>query len=915
MSRYNHREVEPKWRARWAEAGIDGALAPDEAKDMPKAYVLEMFPYPSGRIHVGHSRNYTMGDVIARFRRANGYNVLHPMGWDAFGLPAENAAMERGVHPGEWTRANIAAMREQLKLLGLAIDWSREFATCDVEYYKHQQAIFLAFWKQGLVYRKKQKVNWDPVDNTVLANEQVVDGKGWRSGAPVETRELEQWMFRVTAYGDDLLDAIGGLDKWPDKVRLMQSNWIGKSQGARIWWKLAHVPDELKVNAPATGQSHARDPIEVFTTRPDTLFGASFLALAPDHPLTKTIAEFRPDVAEFVAKAGQLGTSEADIEKAEKFGIDLGVRVKHPFDESWELPVYAANFVLSTYGSGAIFGSPAGDQRDLDFANKYRLPFRPVVLPPDADAATHAITTEAFTGEGVAYNSQFLDGLPTREALPRAIEELVKLKRGEATTQYRLRDWGVSRQRYWGCPIPAIHCEKCGVVPVAEKDLPIALPDDVKFDKPGNPLAHHPTWKHTTCPQCGGEAERETDTLDTFVDSSWYFLRFTDPQDASKPFDKAMASYWMPVNQYVGGIEHAVLHLLYSRFFCRGLRDCGMLDLPSGEPFKSLFTQGMVVHETYRRKLRYLQREEIEIGGDYMIESATKFPLSGFATSENPAAPYKVAQLWLLPEEVDLRDGKAFEKGTHIEVETGDIEKMSKSKKNVVDLDAFIQDFGADVARWFVLSDSPPERDVEWTAAGVKGAWGFVQRVWTLVEAHPQPAPKADAKAPAMEPDAHALRQLAHRAIQSVTDDIENFRFNVAVARSYELVNAIAKLKGADAGSVFARGEALRILAQLISPFMPHLAEESWEKLGMTGFVATAPWPKADPALAARNTVTLPIQVNGKKRGEIEAAKGAAEAEVREAALAHPDVQRFLEGQSVRKVIVVTDRIVNIVAG
>ncbi len=837
MSRYNHRQVEPKWRARWADAGIDRALSPAEAKDKPKAYVLEMFPYPSGRIHVGHSRNYTMGDVIARFRRSNGYNVLHPMGWDAFGLPAENAAMEKGVHPGAWTRANIAAMRDQLKSLGLAIDWTREFATCDVEYYKHQQAIFLAFWKKGLVYRKKQKVNWDPIDNTVLANEQVVDGKGWRSGAPVETRELEQWMFRVTAYGDDLLDAIGALDKWPDKVRLMQSNWIGKSQGAKIWWKLASVPDALKANAPASGQSHARDPIEVFTTRPDTLFGASFLALAPDHPLTKTIAAFRPDVAAFIAKAGQLGTSEADIEKAEKFGVDLGVRVKHPFDESWELPVYAANFVLSTYGSGAIFGSPAGDQRDLEFANKYRLPFKPVVLPPGADSATHAITTEAFTGEGVAYNSKFLDGLPTPKALARAIEELVKLKRGEATTQYRLRDWGVSRQRYWGCPIPAIHCVKCGVVPVAEKDLPIALPEDVTFDKPGNPLAHHPTWKHTTCPQCGGKAERETDTLDTFVDSSWYFLRFTDPQDASKPFDKEMASYWMPVNQYVGGIEHAVLHLLYSRFFCRGLRDCGLLDLPSGEPFASLFTQGMVVHETYR--------------------SATG--------------------AWLLPEETDMRDGARVDLATGKPVEVGDIEKMSKSKKNVVDLDAFIADFGADVARWFVLSDSPPERDVEWTAAGVKGAWGFVQRVWTLVEAHDAPAPKAGDAAPAGADtgDVLALRQMAHRAIQSVSDDIENFRFNVAVARSYELVNAIAKLKDASAAAQFARGEALRILAQLISPFMPHLAEESWERLGMTGFVATARWPKADPALAARTTVTLPIQVNGKRRGEIETAKGA----------------------------------------
>ncbi len=860
-SRYNHREVEPKWRARWADAGIDRALAPQDAKDKPKAYVLEMFPYPSGRIHVGHSRNYTMGDVIARFRRANGYNVLHPMGWDAFGLPAENAAIERGIHPKGWTYDNIAAMRGQLKLLGLAIDWSREFATCDAEYYKHQQAIFLAFWKKGLAYRKKQKVNWDPVDNTVLANEQVVDGKGWRSGATVETRELEQWMFRVTAYADDLLNAIGKLDRWPDKVRLMQANWIGKSQGARFRFDI--VGDERK--------------IDVFTTRPDTLFGASFVALAPDHPLTKEIAQRRPEVAAFVARAHALGTSEGDIEKAEKFGVDLGLRVKHPFDPSWELPVWGANFVLSTYGTGAIFGSPAGDQRDLDFANKYQLPFRPVVLPPGADAATHAITTEAYVGEGVAYNSGFLDGLSTRDAIKRAIEELENLGVGEATTQWRLRDWGVSRQRYWGCPIPAIHCAKCGVAPVPEKDLPVTLPEDVSFDKPGNPLAHHPTWKHVDCPQCGGKAERETDTLDTFVDSSWYFLRFADPRNATEPFGQKLAEYWMPVNQYVGGVEHAVLHLLYARFFCRALRDCGLLDgLPSGEPFASLFTQGMVVHETYK------------------------------ASSGQ----------WLLPEETELKDGARIELATGNPVETGPVEKMSKSKKNVVDLDAFVTDFGADVARWFVLSDSPPERDVEWTAAGVKGAWGFVQRVWSLVEAHGRTAPRPGDAAPpaASEGEALALRQSAHRAIAHVTDDIEHFRFNVAVAKSYELVNAIAKLKGQDEGAVFARGEALRILTQLISPFVPHLAEECWEKLGLDGFVATAPWPTADPQLAARSTVTLPIQVNGKRRGEIEAIKGAPEAEVRDLALKHPAVAQFLAGQTVRKVIVVPDRIVNIVA-
>jgi leucyl-tRNA synthetase len=860
-SRYNHREVEPKWRARWADAGIDRALGPDEAKGKPKAYILEMFPYPSGRIHVGHSRNYTMGDVIARFRRANGYNVLHPMGWDAFGLPAENAAIEKRVHPKSWTYDNIAAMREQLKLLGLAIDWSREIATCDADYYKHQQAIFLAFWRQGLVYRKKQKVNWDPVDSTVLANEQVVDGKGWRSGAPVETRELEQWMFRVTAYADDLLDAIGRLEKWPDKVRLMQANWIGKSQGARFHFDV--VGDNRK--------------IEVFTTRPDTLFGASFVALAPDHPLTKEIALRKPEVAKFIEECAHLGTSEADIEKAEKFGVDLGVRAKHPFDPNWELPVWAANFVLSQYGTGALYGCPGHDERDHTFAAKYKLPILPVVLPLGADAATFDVQDEPFVGDGVAYNSKFLDGLPSREAIARAIAELEKLGAGEATTQWRLRDWGVSRQRYWGCPIPAIHCAKCGVVPAREEDLPIALPDDVTFDKPGNPLAHHPTWKHTTCPQCGGKAERETDTLDTFVDSSWYFLRFADPKNENAPFDKRLAAYWMPVDQYVGGVEHAVLHLLYARFFCRALRDCGLLDgLPSGEPFASLFTQGMVVHETYKA----------------------------------------ASGQWLLPEETELKDGARIDLATGEPVEIGAIEKMSKSKKNVVDLDAFVTDFGADVARWFVLSDSPPERDVEWTAAGVKGAWGFMQRVWSLVDAHGRAAPKPGDTAPtsANEGDALALRQLAHRAIQHVTDDIEGFRFNVAVAKSYELVNAIARLKGADEGAVFARGEALRILTQLISPFMPHLAEECWEKLGFEAFVATAPWPVADPNLAARTTVTLPIQVNGKKRAEIEAAKGAAEADVRDLALAHPAVAQFLAGQTVRKVIVVPDRIVNIVA-
>lgn len=875
MARYNHREVEPKWREAWAKAGLDRALSPEEAGAKPKYYVLEMFPYPSGRIHVGHSRNYTMGDVVARYKRAKGFNVLHPMGWDAFGLPAENAAIERKVHPGKWTRENIETMKQQLKLLGLAIDWDREVATCEPDYYKHQQAMFLAFLEKGLVFRKKAKVNWDPVDNTVLANEQVVDGKGWRSGAPVEQRELEQWFFRVTAYADDLNDALATLERWPDKVRLMQTNWIGRSQGALVWWEIAEAPSFLPPSAPGE-PNHATDPVEVFTTRPDTLFGASFLALAPDHPLTRAIAEHRPDVAAFMAKCAALGTSEADIEKAEKEGVDLGVRVRHPFDPDWILPVYAANFVLSTYGSGAIFGSPAGDQRDLDFARKYGLPFKPVVLPPGEDPEKYTVSETAYISDGILYNSKFLDGLWTKDAIARAIEELERIDLGKSTVQYRLRDWGVSRQRYWGCPIPVIRCATCGVVPVPLKDLPVTLPEDATFDKPGNPLAHHPTWKHVPCPACGKPAERETDTLDTFVDSSWYFARFTDAKNETAPFDPKAADYWLPVDQYVGGVEHAVLHLLYARFFTRAMRDCGYLNTKDGEPFAGLFTQGMVTHETYR------------------------------------AASGK----WLLPEEVERSSDGAIEVATQKAVEIGAIEKMSKSKKNVVDLDAFVTDFGADVARWFVLSDSPPERDVEWTASGVEGAWRFVGRVWAAVENHGRHAPKPG-EAPPVGADSGAaleLRQAAHRSVAAVGDDIEGFRFNRAVARAYELVNVIRKQDGAnDDATLWARGEALRLLTQIIAPFMPHLAEECWTTLGQTGFVAATPWPEADPALVAENTVTLPVQVNGKRRGEIVVPKGSAETLVREAALAHETVRPFTDGKTVSKVVVVPDRIVNIV--
>ena len=868
-TRYNPKETEPKWRAAWERAQVFRAKSAKDAAGMPKAYVLEMFPYPSGRLHMGHVRNYAMGDVVARYRIANGYNVLHPMGWDAFGLPAENAAIEKKAQPRKWTLENIQAMKDQFAPLGLSFDWSKEVTTCEPDYYEQQQRIFLKMLANDLVYRRVAKVNWDPVENTVLANEQVVDGRGWRSGAVVEQRELEQWFFRITKYGDDLLAALDGLDRWPEKVRIMQGNWIGKSQGAKIWWDIAKAPDALSREKDAHGRCHATDPIEVFTTRPDTLFGAAFLALAPDHPLTKEIAKSRPDVAKFMADCAARGTSEADIEKAEKVGIDLGITVKHPFDPNWELPVWAANFVLSTYGSGAIFGSPAGDQRDIEFAEKYGLPFKPVVLPAGADPATYTVSGEAYTGDGVIYNSDFLNGLTTKQAITAAIKALLNRESGEATTQYRLRDWGVSRQRYWGCPIPVIKCAKCGTVPVPDDQLPVLLPDNADFSAPGNPLVRHPTWRHVDCPTCGGKAERETDTMDTFVDSSWYFARFCDPK-SKEPINKEEASYWLPVDQYIGGVEHAVLHLLYSRFFTRALRDCGLLDLQSGEPFAGLFTQGMVTHETYK------------------------------STSGS----------WLLPEEIEKRDGALIEISTGAPVTTGGVEKMSKSKKNVVDPIQIINDYGADVARWFVLSDSPPERDFEWSDAGVRGAWGSIQKLWALAEA----TPEAD-DGPATEGEPLELRRLAHRTVRDVTQGIEKFHFNVGIARMNELANALRKAEQSSApGMATARREAMRLFAQIAAPFAPHIAEEAWTRVGSGGMAVTARWPTPDPALLVSDTVTLPVQINGKKRAEVTVAAGADAASVEATAMADDSVKQHLAGLTVRKVIVVPGRIVNIVA-
>ena len=853
MTRYDPKVSEPRWRNAWLKAGVFLTRTPEQAARRPKYYVLEMFPYPSGRIHVGHVRNYTMGDVVARYKRARGFNVLHPMGWDAFGMPAENAAMERGVHPKTWTYENIAAMREQLKLLGLSIDWSREFATCDPAYYGRQQQWFNALYRRGLVYRKEATVNWDPVDMTVLANEQVIDGRGWRSGAPVEKRKLTQWFLRITDYADDLIGGLQTLDRWPDKVRLMQQNWIGRSQGLRFTFPFAGDSPE------------GFDGVEVYTTRPDTLFGASFVAIAADHPLTEALAAANPQIAAFVAECRQGAASEADIEQAEKKGAFTGLEVIHPFDSAMRLPVWIANFVLMDYGTGAIFGCPAHDQRDLDFARKYDLPVLPVVLPPDATAADFQVGTEAYTGPGRIYNSRFLDGLSIEAAKAEAIARIEAAGQGQGSTVYRLRDWGVSRQRYWGCPIPIVHCTACGPAAVPDDQLPVELPDDVAFDQPGNPLLRHPTWRFTTCPSCGAPAERETDTLDTFVDSSWYFARFADPT-ATEPISRAATDYWMAVDQYIGGVEHAVLHLLYARFITRALKDEGMIG--TEEPFAGLFTQGMVTHETYR------------------------------AAADDR---------WLAPAEVDWRDGGLVDSATGAPVRIGGVEKMSKSKKNVVAPEDIFDQYGVDAARLFVLSDSPPERDVQWTTGGVEGAWRFVNRVWNEVDA----AADVRAAAPVDAAQAETLRRSTHKLVRAATEGLEGFRFNSAIAQFYAFLNTLKSHP--DVGSA-ARAEALKMLVVLISPFVPHLAEACWERLGGEGLVVDAPWPTFDPALATDEEITLPVQVNGKRRGEIRAPAGLTEDEVRRIALDDAGVQRHLDGLSVRKVIVVKDRIVNIVA-
>jgi leucyl-tRNA synthetase len=860
--RYNPAETEPKWQAVWDERQSFRAEADPERE---KYYVLEMFPYPSGRIHMGHVRNYTLGDVVARYKRARGFNVMHPMGWDAFGLPAENAARDKKVHPAEWTWANIDNMRAELKSMGLSLDWTREFATCDVTYYRHQQKLFLDMLEQDLVYRRESWVNWDPVDHTVLANEQVIDGRGWRSGAVVEKRKLTQWFFRITAFSEELLSALGTMDRWPDRVRAMQTQWIGRSEGLRMTFRFD-----------GTVAGH-EDGLTIYTTRPDTLFGASFMAISAEHPLAQQIAAGNPGAMAFVEECRQMGTSEEALERAEKKGFDIGLRVRHPLDDSITLPVYIANFVLMEYGTGAIFGCPAHDQRDLDFARKYDLPVTPVVCPSDSDAATFTVGDTAYTGDGLLINSRFLDGMTVPDAKAAIIDRIEGEGTGERTVNFRLRDWGLSRQRYWGCPIPVIHCDACGVVPVPAADLPVALPMDVTFDKPGNALDHHPTWRNVACPKCGADARRETDTMDTFVDSSWYFARFASSDAEDVPVRPQEFDYWLPVDQYIGGIEHAILHLLYSRFFMRAMKQSGYGALD--EPFDGLFTQGMVTHRTYHAG-------KDANGGD----------------------------IWVYPQEVEkAEDGSLSQAGTGAPVTEGPLEKMSKSKNNTVDPGAIIGKYGADTARWFMLSDSPPERDLEWSDEGVNGAWRFLQRAWRAVRQAVQAGPVADAPAPEAGSAADELLRTAHRTIAGFTDDLEKFHFNKAVARLHQLTNAIEKFRGDAPADIAVRRFAVETLVRLMAPLTPHMAEEAWQMLDGSGLLVDAAWPEADAALVAEDVVSIAVQVLGKKRAVIEIARDSAEDAVREAALAAPNVIRAMDGKPARKVIVVPNRIVNIV--
>ncbi len=869
FERYNPREKEPYWQKIWQERKVFECDLDDNREHY---YVLEMFPYPSGRIHMGHVRNYALGDVVARYQRAKGKNVLHPMGWDAFGLPAENAAMKNKVHPKDWTYKNIENMRAQLKSMGLSIDWSREFATCDEQYYHMQQILFLDMYEAGLVYRRKSKVNWDPIDQTVLANEQVIDGRAWRSGAIVEQRDLNQWAFKIKDYAQELLEALDELDNWPDRVRTMQRNWIGKSEGLRILFEIA--PNEKT----------KQKTIEVFTTRADTIYGASFVAISPDHPLSEQLVKQNQELKEFIDECKRQGTSIQNIEKAQKRGFNLGIHVKHPLIKDKLLPVYVANFILMDYGTGAIFGCPAHDQRDLEFANKYNLEIIPVILPPDEDENNFTITDKAYVGEGILFNSEMLNSLSIKEAKEKIANELESRcvdgkPQGKREINYKLRDWGISRQRYWGCPIPIIHCDQCGIVPVPKEQLPVKLPQNVSFDKPGNPLDHHKSWKYTNCPDCNEPALRETDTMDTFVDSSWYFARFISPNSPT-PTNLAQCDKWLPVDQYIGGIEHAILHLLYSRFFTRAMKKTGHLNLD--EPFKGMFNQGMVTHETY-------QDDE----GN-----------------------------WLSPDEVEIKTIKGKRVATSIKtgkkVKIGAIEKISKSKNNGVDPDEILKTHGADAARWFMLSDSPPERDVEWSDAGIEGANRFLQRVWKLTYQTCQIKEQPVDKIEPLKGEIELIKKLIHKTAHQVSLDIEALHFNRAVAQIYELTNGLNKFlplveQNPHGAYIATLKQGVEYLVQLISPFTPHLAETCWQFMGKPGLVSNAPWPEIDESLLVEEEITMPIQVNGKRRAQIIVAKDLAKEKIEKIALQQEPIIRMLGDNKPKKIIIVPNRIINIV--
>jgi len=843
MERYNTKIVEKKWQDIWAKKKTDSVIID---KNKKKFYCLEMFPYPSGKIHMGHVRNYTIGDVLARYKKLRDFNVLHPMGWDSFGLPAENAARENKLHPKDWTKKNIETMKKQLKLLGLSLDWDREISTCEPEYYKHQQEFFIELFKKKLVYKKDTYVNWDPAEQTVLANEQVIDGKGWRSGVAVERKKLSQWFFNIKKFSQVLLSELEKLKNWPDKVKLMQKNWIGKSLGCEINFKIE--------------KSKNKQEIKVFTTRPDTIFGASFIAISIDHSIAK-VFENNKDFIKFKKECSKSGTTEEALAIAEKIGFNTNLFAQHPFKKEIKLPIYIANFVLMDYGTGAIFGCPAHDQRDLDFANKYKLNVLPVVRPNDVNSANFKITNEAYTDDGILFNSEFLNDLTVSKAIDKAIEVITKKKLGEKKITFRLKDWGVSRQRYWGCPIPIVYNEKGEAIAVDKKDLPILLPENVDLNAKGNPLEKHPTWKFTKL-SSGKKAIRETDTLDTFVDSSWYFLRFCSPKHKKYGYEIEDINYWMPVDQYIGGVEHAILHLLYSRFFMRALAFKNE-SFDYTEPFESLFTQGMVCHETYK--------------------------------NEN--------NQWLYPDQIEKNsEGYFVTKDSKKKVLVGPSESMSKSKKNTIDPEEMINMYGADAIRWFMLSDSPPERDVQWSQEGVSAAYKFIQKLWKL---NNEIFNKKDSSSTS---DDAALKKSVNKTVYNVTKNLDNFQYNVVIANIHEIYNLFYNHVINNKTSSNTLKNEWEKITMLLIPITPHLAHECCEKINKKFY-----WPKYNPNLLKEENCTIVIQVDGKKRGIIQMPINSKETEIVKKSKEVDNVSKHIESMKIFKNIYIKNKLINFI--